>query len=278
MPSTWPDILLAVLAGPLAIAGAAKLANRADGAGGWPVREGPLAPPLGPRLVGGVELIAACILTLVPGRTAAAVAIGAYGTLTLAARLLRDERCACFGAARLATVGRTHVTANAAGACVACVACVGGPGDASVPRACLAAVSAAVTLGLILAVERLPAERLAVGRGRRRRPQAAGCEEQVSTVRIYTTLDCPSCQALKKVMASMEPVRRAAVFTVVLGQGEEPPEAVRDLGVPAAYGVNAAGEQVCAVVSGIGAVKALIDSVTLRPGGPGGPVETVRGR
>ena len=247
-----PDLLVGALAGPLVMAGIAKLLA-APGSLGWPVDRGVLAVPYGPRIVGAAEVSVAAGLITVPGAAAAMLGAGAYATLAVAATALYGRTCACFGDTRLAAVSRRHVAMNALGAGTAVLAMVlpGGPSAARVARIAAAAVGAAVT-GAVL----------------RRRPTApaappADCG-RISAVRLYTTETCPSCQSLKVLVDAMEPARRELVSTTVLGPGETPPPPLTaDLGVPAAYAVDAAGEPVCAPAAGIGAVKALIDSITI---------------
>ena len=93
---------LGILAAPLLVAGSAKLLARAESIS-WPYDDGPLAAPRGPRLVGGAECAAAVAVALLPSRLGCAVAVLAYGALTVAAQRLRGQPCACPGEGR----GRT---------------------------------------------------------------------------------------------------------------------------------------------------------------------------
>ncbi|AZM57250.1 hypothetical protein DMA15_35725 [Streptomyces sp. WAC 01529] len=252
-----PDLAVAALAGPLAVSGIAKAVLRAEEAEelDWPVTSGPLAAPRGAKIVGAAELAAAAVILVAPGRLAALVPLGGYAALTLAAHRLKGTKCACFGAARLTAVGRTHVAANAAASLVAAAALAGSPQRAGRTRAGTAALSAAVTYGTVRALDRR-AERNSTA-------QAAACEERVSSVRLYVSDDCPACRSLKHLLRFMEPARRSTVTTTVVKGEDELPPNLADLGVPCAQGLDARGEPVCGPVSGIGGVKALIDSVTL---------------
>ncbi|MBC6459920.1 hypothetical protein [Actinomadura sp. HBU206391] len=250
------DAVTAALAGPLIVAGAAKLLASPGGID-WPVRTGPLRAPWGPRLTGGAEAAMALAIVAVPGRPAALAALLAYLALTAAALGLRGRRCACFGLARLASVGRAHIGLDAVAALVAAVTLAAGPGSEPFTRAVTAAAAAAVTLAAVLLLDR-----------RARRDEsaatAAGCDQQVIAVRIYTTDDCPSCRSLKQLLETMEPARRDAVVTVPVGPGEELPGPLSGLGVPCALAVGESGEPVCTPVAGIGAVKALVDGIVIR--------------
>lgn len=264
MIGSWPDVVVAALAGPLAAAGVAKLITPASESN-WPISKGLLARPYGPPVVAAAEITAAGVLVLLPGRAAAALAVVSYAALAVAARVLRGNRCACFGMARLSAVGRTHIAANAAGGLAAAIALVGGPGARPGLRTAIAVAAAAATLGAVLALDRHRDSRDA----RASRDAASGCGQRVYGVRLYTSDGCPSCRSLRQLLADIEPARRNAVTTVVLGRGEDLPEPLAGLGVPAAVAVDATGEPVCTPVSGIGPVKALVDSVTL-----GAPVRT----
>jgi hypothetical protein len=255
MFETWPDLILGALAGPLVVAGAAKLSAAVDSLS-WPFDRGVLAVPYGPRVVGVVELATAGALVVVPGGPAAWLGIGAYLSLTGAAAALRGRRCACFGRARLAAVNRTHVAGNLVSVAAAAVALAGGPGSAPVLRVAAAAVTAATTVTALLISER----RRAAGPA-----DPDGCTERVSAVMLYTMEGCPSCRSLRTLLDAMEPARRDQVTTTVLRAGETLPPLLTGLGVPAAYAVGSTGEPVCATASGIGAVKALIDTITVRP-------------
>jgi hypothetical protein len=250
-----PDLAAAALAGPLLAAGAAKLltpAGRLD----WPVDRGPLRAPLGPRLAGAGEVAAAVAVVLAPGRWAAAVALVAYTVLTAAAAALRGRRCACFGAARLAAVGNAHLGLNASGALAGLALLTAAPpGSAPVTRAVVAALSAAVTYGLVAAADRNDA---------REAVQKADCDEQVVGVHLYVTDSCPACKALQELLAALEPALRDTITTTVVGEDNPPPPAVAELGVPCAVPLGAGDRPVCRPVTGIGAVKVLIDGVTIR--------------
>lgn len=105
------------------------------------------------------------------------------------------------------------------------------------------------------------------GTGDRRRAAAQEavpvCAEQVSAVRLYVADDCPSCRSLKHLLAAGEPERLAATTLVTVAREAELLGALHGLGVPCAVGLDAAGEPVCTPVSGIGAAKGLVDSITL---------------
>ncbi|GAA2986431.1 hypothetical protein [Actinokineospora diospyrosa] len=252
MTTPWPDVVLALLAGPLVVAGLAKVAARADRLS-WPVERGPLRAPVGPRLVGTAEVLAACAVTVVQGRPAAVLAVTVGVVLTTAAAVLRGRECACFGAARLATVKRSHVVGNLLGTAAAVAALVGGPGDDPVLRAAVAGASALVAATVVLVLDRRA----------RRVVTTPRCDEPISAVRLYTTAGCPSCRAVKQLVATVEQARRDAVVTVVLAAGEKPPGELGIAGVPAAIGLGTTGEPVCGPVSGVGAVKALVDSISV---------------
>lgn len=249
------DIVIAALAGPLLIAGAAKLftpPRKLD----WPFKSGVLRPPWGPRLTGATETTAAVAIVAAPGRLAALIALLAYLALTVVAYALRGERCACFGLARLASVGRVHIGANAIAALAAVVALVAGPGSELIVRAAAGVGAAVVTLATALILDRR--------REQVRDTGAAPCGQQVTAVRLYVTDGCPSCRSLKQLLETVEPARREAVTTTVVERGEKLPGPLSELGVPCALGVDASGEPVCSPAEGIGAVKALIDGITVR--------------
>ncbi|TLQ43156.1 hypothetical protein [Streptomyces marianii] len=252
--SALNDMALPAVAGPLVIAGAAKL--MADsGQLAWPIRSGPLALPWGPRLVGTAELLAAVGIVFLPGRWAAASALLAYAALTAVAARTKGQKCACFGLARLAAIGKTHIGTNAAGALLAAVALALPPGDGGiVTRAVAAAVGTAVMLGVLLAIDR---------RLRTAQEATLPCTEQVSAVRMYVADDCPSCRSLKHLLSAAEPERLALVTTVTVAKEAELPGVLHGLGVPCAIGLDRTGMPVCSPVSGIGAVKALVDAITL---------------
>jgi len=238
-------ILLAILAGPLAAAGLVKLVTAPDRVA-WPVRRGPLRAPHGQRVVGAAELAAAVVVTVAPGLLAAAVAVTAYAALTVAAIATRGQLCACFGAARLAAVGRLHIAANAtgalAGAAVAVMVAVGSAAATGGPawplRVAVATLAAALTY-------------------------AAVCIATVRAVHVYVADDCPSCRSLKHLLREVEPARLDTVRTTVVARDAELPGDLRGLGVPCAQGLDAAGRPVCPPVSGIGGVKGLVDRVTI---------------
>jgi hypothetical protein len=258
MPSRLPQAALAALAGPLIAGGAAKLLTPADRLA-WPFRSGPLRAPRGPKLAGGAELATAAGLVLLPGRAAPTAALAAYGTLTAVAQSLHGERCACFGAARLATVGRAHVGANAAGAAVA--AALLAPRLPARPRlrGTVAAAAAAATAAGVLVADR----RRAKAEQEAAAEATAGCDSTVAGVRLYVSANCPACRALRQLIGEMEPARRERVETNVVEGGSEMPPDMAEMSVPAAVPVDGSGEAVCTPVSGIGAVKALIDTIVI---------------
>src|SRR3954453_15339418 len=96
LTDSWPDVVVAVLAGPLAVAGLAKAVAPAKKLA-WPIRTGLLGAPHGPRVAGLAGRAAALAVVWVPGRTAGVGALAAYVLLTVAAYLTRGEQCACFG-------------------------------------------------------------------------------------------------------------------------------------------------------------------------------------
>jgi hypothetical protein len=251
LAGSWPDVVVAGLAGPLAVAGLAKLVTPPQKLK-WPIKAGALRPPHGPRLAGLTEVAAAVAIVLLPGRMAAVVALAVYALLTAAAYAMRGQECACFGVARLAAVGRLHIGVNAGAALVAAVvALTSPPGTQPALRAGIFLLAAGVTFGAVLVASR------------RRDAQDAvpSCGEQVSAVRLYVSDNCPACSSLKQLLAAMEPARRDAITTIVVDLKEPLPESVSGLGVPCAMGLNAAGEPICSPVSGIGAVKAFVDTI-----------------
>jgi hypothetical protein len=249
-----PDLAVAALAGPLAVSGIAKTVTPAEELD-WPVDSGPLAAPDGAKLVGAAELAAAAVTLVAPGRIAALAPTCAYAALTVAAHRMKGAKCACFGAARLAAIGRTHIGANAAAALVAASALTAGPERRFLLRAGTAVLSSAVTYGVVRALDRRAEQNAEAA--------ARTCQERVSSVRLYVSEDCPACRSLKHLLRFMEPARRDAVSTTVVTGEDELPQELAELGVPCALGLDARGEPVCAPVAGIGGVKALIDSVTL---------------
>ena len=245
---------LGILAAPLLIAGTAKLVASADRIS-WPYSAGLLAPPRGPRLVGAAEIAAAALVVLLPSRPAGAIAALAYAALTVAAQRLRGHRCACFGVARLAAVGRAHISANAAAALVA-AALVPAAGAPDLPLRGLAiALAAAVLLVVLWQLDR----RAVAGTG----TGTPECVEPVRGVRVYVSDNCPACRSLGTLLARMEDTRRSLVSTVVVHETRGMPTALQGLGVPCAIGVDSAGQAICSPVSGIGDVKALVDKVVI---------------
>ncbi|MFE2636121.1 hypothetical protein ACFXKF_15260 [Streptomyces scopuliridis] len=257
MPSRLPQAALAALAGPLLAGGAAKVLTPADRLA-WPYRSAALRAPHGPRLAGGAELGAAAALVLLPGRAAPAAALLTYGALTAVAQSLRGQRCACFGAARLATVGRSHVGANALAATAAAVLLTADLPARPRLRGVAAAASAAVTATAVLIADRRRAAAEATAER-----AVEHSTEPVGGVQLYVSDNCPACRALKQLLGAMEPVRRARVETTVVSSGSELPPEMADMSVPCATAVDPAGRPVRAPVSGIGAVKALIDTITI---------------
>jgi len=245
------NAILGILAAPLLTAGAAKLLVRTENLS-WPYETGPLAAPRGPRLVGAGECAAAGAVVLLPNPLAGAVAVVAYGTLAVAAQRLRGHRCACFGAARLAAVGRAHVAANAGAAGVG-AALVPVDGAVELPlRGLGLAAAAAALVGVLRRLDRRSA-----GTG------AGDCAEPVRSVRVYVSENCPACRSLGSLLTRMEGTRRALVSTVVVREKESLPRALQGLGVPSAIALDSAGQVTCAPVSGIGDVKALVDQIVI---------------
>jgi hypothetical protein len=243
---------LGILAAPLLIAGTAKLVASADRIS-WPYSAGLLAPPRGPRLAGAAEIAAAALAVLLPNRPAGAIAALAYATLTAAAHGLRGHRCACFGVARLAAIGRAHVSANAAAALLG-AALVPAAGASDLPlRGLGLALATAVLLALLWQLDR----RAVAGTG------APRCAEPVRGVRVYVSENCPACRSLGTLLARMEDTRRSLVSTVLVHETQALPAELQGLGVPCAIGLDGAGEAICSPVSGIGDVKALVDKVVI---------------
>ncbi len=243
---------LGMLAAPLLVAGSAKLLVSAERIS-WPYGDGPLAAPRGPRLVGGAECAAAVAIALLPSRLGCALAALVYAALTGAAHRLRGQQCACFGVARLAAVGRAHVAANAAAAAGAAALALVGGGSEPAPRGLGLGLAAAA---LVLVLWRLDRRAAAPDGG-------PGCTEPVRSVRVYVSESCPSCRSLGSLLERMEDTRRALVSTVVVREKESMPKALQGLGVPSAIGLSGAGQVVCAPVTGIGNVKALVDQVVI---------------
>jgi hypothetical protein len=251
------ELAVAVLAGPLVVAGLAKLLTAAEDLS-WPYDSGPLRSPHGPRVVGAGECVAAIGLVLLPSPASAALAFGAYGMLAVMAYRLRGQKCACFGAARLAAVGRAHIGGNLLGTVAAAGLIVAGllttPTQEPVWRAVVAGCAAAAVFATVLVLDR---------RAAAKQEAATPCTERVSGVRLYVSTSCPACRSLERLLTSMEPARRAAIDRIVTEKGDEVPDDMKDLGVPAAIALDAIGAPVCTPVSGIGAVKALIDTITI---------------
>jgi hypothetical protein len=243
---------LGALAAPLLVAGSAKLFVSADRLS-WPYDARPLAAPHGPRLVGGAECAIALLLLLGPSRPAAALAALAYGALAVAAQRLRGEQCACFGVARLAAIGRAHVTANATAAAVAAALATFGTSPALPLRGLALALAGAALVALLWRLDR----RTAAGTG------ARACDEPVRGVRVYVSADCPACRSLGSLLEKLETARRSLVNTIVVSEQDGLPPALQGIGVPCAMGLDAAGQMVCTPVSGIGNVKALVDRVVI---------------
>jgi hypothetical protein len=249
------DAATAVLAGPLIVAGAAKVLTSPDKLD-WPITSGPLRAPRGPRLTGAAEMAATLAIVTVPGRAAALIALLAYLTLTAMAFGLRGARCACFGMARLASVGRVHVGLNAVAALVAAVALAVGPGSEPVVRAVSGSAAAAVTLAAVLVLDR---------RARRKESAATVAYDQpIIGVRIYVTDACPSCRSLKTLLQTVEPARRDSVALTRIESAKELTGPLSGLGVPCAVALDESGEQLGSPVVGIGPVKALVDGIVIR--------------
>jgi hypothetical protein len=243
---------LGMLAAPLLVAGSAKLLVSAERIS-WPYGDGLLAAPRGPRLVGGAECAAAIAVALLPTRLGCAAAAIAYGALTVAAHRLRGQRCACFGVARLAAVGRGHVAANAAAAVGAAALASSGGASEPAPRGLGLALAGAVLVFLLWHLDRRAAA-----------PDSGpACTEPVRSVRVYVSESCPSCRSLGSLLERMEDTRRALVSTIVVREQESMPKALQGLGVPSAIGLSGAGNVVCAPVTGIGNVKSLVDRVVI---------------
>ncbi|WP_221356129.1 hypothetical protein [Streptomyces beigongshangae] len=249
-----PDIAVAALAGPLVVSGVAKVITPAEELD-WPLDSGPLAAPGGAKIVGAGELAAAAATLAAPGRFAALAPMGTYAALTVVAHRTKGAKCACFGTARLAAIGRTHIGANASASLIAAAALVAAPGHRHLVRTATALLSAAVTHGVVRALDRRA--------GKTSGAAAQVCHDPVDSVRLYVSDDCPACRSLKHLLQFMEPARRNAVRTTVVSGEDELPPQLAGLGVPCALGLDTRGEPVCAPVSGIGAVKALVDGVTL---------------
>ncbi|MBT2213839.1 hypothetical protein [Actinomadura sp. NEAU-AAG7] len=269
MWSEIPDALPGLLAGPLAVAGAAK-ALVPSGRLAWPFERGILRSPWGPRLTGAAETTLAVALVALPAGPAAAIALAAYTALAGIAYRLRGRRCVCFGAARLASVGRVHVGANAGAAGLALIALAasggaggGAGGGGTAVRIGAAVASAVATVAIVLLVDRRagggsdapPSEES---------PSVEPCDEVITGVRIYLAEGCPSCRALGRLLETVGPARRAAVTTTLVGRGAALPAPLTGMGFPCAVGTGASGAPVCDPAEGVGAVKALVDRVAVR--------------
>jgi hypothetical protein len=196
-------------------------------------------------------------VVVAPALPAAGLAFVSYAALTGVAWSMRGRKCACFGVTRLASIGRTHIRANALAALVAAAGAVlAGATPTTASRALAAGVGVVGTIGLLLVVD-LRARRVA---------EPARCDESIFGVQVYVTDDCPSCRSLKQLLTTMEPARQTAVAMTLLRRGDELPDGWSGLGVPSAVGLDASGTPVCAPVDGIGAVKNLIDTVTIGAG------------
>jgi hypothetical protein len=252
MTAHVPSLVLAVLAGPLLAAAVAKLVAPADRLS-WPYERGPLAAPWGPRLVGLAELAVVAATVVLPGRFAGVPMAAAYLALAAAAYRLQGQACACFGIARLAAVGRTHVAANTVAALLAAATAALNPDPLPVLRAAGAVTAAALTVAVLLAVDRRAA----------RHTGRTECDEPIVKVRLYVSSSCPACRSLGRLLDGMEEARRTAVERTVLAAGERLPEPLGGLGVPCAVGVDAADRIVCEPASGIGDVKAMVDRISV---------------
>ncbi|MEU6023012.1 hypothetical protein [Micromonospora sp. NPDC047134] len=253
-PGLFSEIVTAALAGPLVVAGLAKLLA-APAALQWPIGGGPLRAPHGPRLVGAAECAVVAVAVAAPGRAAALLVMITYAGLAAVAHVLRGQRCACFGLARLASVSRAHVGANAlAAVCALAAVTFAAPQGHAGLRATVAVVTALATFGVL---------RLTDSRRSGVTEEGAACTEQITAVHLYLGDTCPSCRSLKELLAAMEPARREAVSSTVLTREDNLPDMMAGLGVPCAVGLNAAGDPVCRPVDGIGPVKALVDSIVL---------------
>jgi hypothetical protein len=203
--------------------------------------------------VGAGEVLAAALITFIPERPAAVVALAAYLALTAVAYSLRGQECACFGVARLASVGRLHIVANAAGAVLAAVVtAIATSGAGLAPRLGGAAVAGAATFGLVLLADQT-----------RSAGSLGDCADPVAAVHLYVSSSCPSCRAVSQMLASAEPARRDAVTITELGPGQRPPEHFGSSGVPCAVGLSAEGEESCGPAFGLGPVWALIERIVI---------------
>lgn len=257
MISALGQAVFGLLAAPLLVAGLSKLFVPAAELS-WPYGSRLLAAPHGPRLVGAGEIGAAALILALPGGFAALVGLVSYTALAVVAYQLRGQKCACFGAARLASVGSAHIGANLVGAVVSAAALPFLAEPSPLPRLAGCVAGSAVLVVVLRQWDRRAAE----GDG------APPCQEPVFGVRLYVSGSCPACRSLHTLIDRMEPARRDSITTVVLNPGDERPAGFEGLGVPSATGLDAAGEPVCSAVAGIGDVKALIDRIVVRlPGG-----------
>jgi hypothetical protein len=165
--------------------------------------------------------------------------------------------------ARLAAVGRAHVGANA-GAALAGAALAVAPGRQAPSRpvraaGLVAATAATAALGGVLG---------ALDRRAGPRPAAPACGEPVAAVRVYVSEDCPACRSLATLLGSLEEARRSLVHSTVVRGKEDLPAALQGLGVPSAQALDGAGAPICAPVSGIGDVKALVDRLVIGGAAP----------
>ncbi|WP_203912653.1 hypothetical protein [Rhizocola hellebori] len=198
----------------------------------------------------------AAAMVMLPGRWAAVLAAVAYAALACIAYGMRGQRCACFGATALATVSWVHIGANTAGALasVGVAALARTDGGQPAPRVAVALLAAVATWGILLA---------AGHRRRNTRAIPSACAERISGVHLFISEDCPSCRSLSYLLSMMEAARLSAVTTTVIEAEREMPQALHGLGVPSALPLDAAGNPICSPVSGIGAVKMLINSITI---------------
>jgi hypothetical protein len=192
-------------------------------------------------------------MLLAPGWAAAALAAVAYTALALIAYRLRGQRCACFGVARLAAVGRGHVTANVAAVALAVTLVpLAGPA-APIPRMVALAPAAVALGGFLRWLDRRTAAKTV----------QAPCVDVIRGVRVYVSADCPACRSLRALLARSSEIRRAAVEVVVVRGEDELPLVVQSLPVPSATALDADGHVVCSPVTGVGDVKALVDRMVL---------------
>lgn len=255
MVQVWASAVVMATAGPLLVGGLAKLLTPVHSLA-WPFMRGVLRLPHGPRVVGIGELAAATLITVMPGRIAALIAALSYGSLTMVSYMTRGQRCSCFGAAHLAAIGRLHMAANGAAAFFALTAALVTSAPVATPLRIVGTLgSAAVTVLIVVVVDR-----------RRRlelRHSDADCQDEVSFVRVYVSDSCPSCRSLQELFSTMEPARQDALEVNVVTGMSEMPKMLNGLGVPCAIGLGHEGGTVCAPVTGIGPVKALVDRVKI---------------